>query len=42
MRTSEKVFCNLTEYYYFKGLSVIEAMNASAKLLRKERGYKNE
>ena len=38
----EKAFCNLTEYYYFKGLSLIEAINEAAKLLSKERGDKNE
>ena len=42
MGTIEKAFCNLTEYYYFKGLLVTEAMNAAAKLLSKERGDKNE
>jgi hypothetical protein len=42
MGTIEKAFCNLTEYYYFKGLSVTEAMKAVAKLLSKERGDKNE
>lgn len=38
----EKAFCNLIEYYYFKGLSVTEAINEVAKLLSKERGDKNE
>lgn len=42
METIEKDFCNLTEYYYFKGLSVTEAINKVAKLLSKERGDKNE
>ena len=38
----EKAFCNLTEYYYFKGLSVTEAINKAAKLSSKKRGDKNE
>ena len=42
MRDIEKYFCNLTEYYYFKGLSVTEAINKAAKLLSKKRGDKNE
>lgn len=42
MGTIEKAFCNLTEYYYFKGLSLKEAINEAAKLLSKERGDKNE
>lgn len=42
MGTIEKAFCNLTEYYYFKGLSVTEAINKAIILLGKERGEKNE
>lgn len=42
MGTIEKDFCNLTEYYYFKGLPVTEAINKAAKLLSKKRGNKNE
>lgn len=42
MEVIEKDFCNLTEYYYFKGLSVTEAINKASKLLGKERGNKNE
>lgn len=42
MENIEKAFCNLTEYYYFKGLSVTEAINKAAKLLSKKRGDKNE
>lgn len=42
METIEKAFCNLTEYYYFKGLLVTEAINKAAKLLSKKRGDKNE
>lgn len=42
METIEKAFCNLTEYYYFKGLSVTEAINQAIILLGKERGEKNE
>lgn len=42
METIEKAFCNLTEYYYFKGLSVTEEINQAIILLGKERGEKNE
>ena len=42
MGTIEKDFCNLTEYYYFNGLPVTEAINKVAKLLSKKRGDKNE
>lgn len=36
MSTAEKAFCDLTEYYYFKGLSFEAALNKATKLLGKE------
>ncbi|WP_279325457.1 hypothetical protein [Clostridium sp. D53t1_180928_C8] len=41
MSVIEKVFCDLTEYYYFNGLTLEAALNKATKLLVKE-GNKNE
>ncbi|MDU2290792.1 MAG: hypothetical protein E7D69_11965 [Clostridium celatum] len=41
MSVIEKAFCDLTEYFYFKGLSFKAALNKATQLLGKE-GRKNE
>ena len=42
MGVIEKAFCDLTEHYYFKGVSLEAALTKATKFLGKARGEKYE